>query len=275
MLAQEAMIVRLRQVCEEDKRVVAGLLGGSFATGEGDAFSDIDAVLFFSDETLPGLDQRAWLSQIAPLELYFDDDFGHHTAIFANLVRAELHFEPASTMSIVESWRGLAWFRSLDDTLLVDRTGRLTQHLACLVGPPPDPDSPARAQTLTANFLNALLFGVSVLARGEAARALELLGMVHRSLLWMARLVERRTDHWPTPSRAVERDLSAAAYPRYVACTSSLEPQSLWRAYMASWTWGQELLQALLHRHGLAASQALLGKIDQRLADLQQEHASS
>jgi lincosamide nucleotidyltransferase len=88
MPIQIEMIARLRQLCEQDTRVIAALLGGSFATGEGVAFSDIDAVLFFGDETLPGLDQGAWLSQIAPIALYFDDDFGHHTAIFDNLVRA-------------------------------------------------------------------------------------------------------------------------------------------------------------------------------------------
>jgi lincosamide nucleotidyltransferase len=102
-------------------------------------------------------------------------------------------------MATVESWYGNARFASLDDTLLVDRTGRLAQHLQPLLGPAPERDSPARIQTLTANFLNAILFGANVLARGEAARALEVLGLAHRSLLWMARLVEQKTAHWPTP----------------------------------------------------------------------------
>ena len=76
---------------------------GSFALGEGDVFSDIEFVLFFRDDALPDLDQRAWVAQIAPVELYFADDFGHYTAIFDNLIRGEFHFEPASAMDQVDS----------------------------------------------------------------------------------------------------------------------------------------------------------------------------
>lgn len=60
---------------------------GSFATGEGDRFSDIEFILFFKDESFPNIDQEHWAVQIETLELYFADDYGHHTAIFTNLVR--------------------------------------------------------------------------------------------------------------------------------------------------------------------------------------------
>ena len=114
MPVQEAMIARLRDLCLQDERVVAALLYGSFARGEGDAFSDIDAALFVVDDALRTLNQQAWVQQIAPVALYFDDDFGHHTAIFTNFIRGEFHFEPASAMATIESWRGNAWFPNLD-----------------------------------------------------------------------------------------------------------------------------------------------------------------
>jgi len=50
------------------------------------------------------------------------------------------------------------------------------------------------------NFANWMLFGRNVFVRGELARALEILSIAHRNLLWLARLAEQTTEHWPTPS---------------------------------------------------------------------------
>ena len=269
MPVQEAMIARLRNLCLQDEHVVAALLYGSFTRGEGDAFSDIEAALFFVDDALRTLDQRAWVQQIAPVALYFDDDFGHHTAIFTNLIRGEFHIEPLSAVATVESWQGNAWFGNLDAAVLVDRTGKLTHHLQALTGPPPNRDTPAGGQRLSANFINAVLLGTNVLTRGEVARAMEVLAHVHRNLLWMARLLEHATEHWPTPARAAEQDLSAVACARYVACTATAQQDALWMAYRASWIWGREMMQALARRHNLSVPGALLAQMDRRLLEQQ------
>jgi lincosamide nucleotidyltransferase len=73
MLIQQAMIERLRHICQQDQRLVAAMLYGSFTYGEGDQYSDIDCSLFFQDDALAEVDQIAWISQIAPVELYFFD----------------------------------------------------------------------------------------------------------------------------------------------------------------------------------------------------------
>ncbi|MGH2533290.1 MAG: hypothetical protein ACRDJW_13405 [Thermomicrobiales bacterium] len=65
-LPRETMIARVREVCQADERLVGALMYGSFARGEGDAYSDIEFALFFADVALPGIDQRAWVGQIAP-----------------------------------------------------------------------------------------------------------------------------------------------------------------------------------------------------------------
>src|SRR3989440_6515564 len=169
MPVQEALIARLRYLCLRDERVVAALLYGSFTRGEGDAFSDVEAALFFVDDALRTLDQRAWVQQIAPVALYFDDDFGHHTAIFTNLIRGEFHIEPLSAVATVESWQGNAWFPNLDAAVLVDRTGKLTQHLQAPTGAPPHRHKPAPVQRRSANLPhNVLLGNNAVTARAEA-----------------------------------------------------------------------------------------------------------
>src|SRR3712207_9333589 len=104
MIQQEIMIEKVRELSEWDERVVAALMYGSFALGQGDYFSDIEFYLFFDDEALDNLDEEEWVSQIAPLELYYLNEFGNGTAIFENLVRGEFHFEAASKVGLVDSW---------------------------------------------------------------------------------------------------------------------------------------------------------------------------
>lgn len=238
---------------------------GSFATGEGDQYSDIEFALFFADESLPQLDQRAWISQVEPVDLYFADDYGHHTAIFANLVRGEFHFEPASKIPIIETWQGCAWFPSMEATLIVDRTGAVEQYLRPFIAPPPDRNTPTEATSVIDNFINLALLGTNVLARGEAARAWALLGSLHANLLKLIRLAEGATQHWPTPSRALEADISAHAYERYRSCTADLDPSRLWPAYRNTWRFGRELMAHVARRNQIALPASAMDALSERI----------
>ncbi|HEY9283641.1 MAG TPA: hypothetical protein VIP46_09310, partial [Pyrinomonadaceae bacterium] len=137
IMLQQAMITGFREASRGDERVAGALMFGSFAVGEGDAFSDIEFAVFIRDDSFESFEQRAWLDSVSPVAAYFPDDFGHHTALFENGVRGEFHFMRASEVSVVESWRGYGWFPSLDAAILVDRTGELSRRAAALVGGPP------------------------------------------------------------------------------------------------------------------------------------------
>lgn len=268
LLPQQAMIARARAACRADQRLVAALMYGSFTRGEGDAYSDVEFALFVEDTALPQLDQRAWVAQIAPVLASFSDAHGHSTAHFVGLIRGEFHFKPASAMAWVATWRGNAWFPSLEAALLVDRSGELSQVLASLVGPAPERNTPEEVQRLGLWFIDGIIFGTAVLARGELARALELLGGMQRNLLQMVRLVEGSTEHWPTPSRGLERELSPTLYARYQARTASCERVALTRAYTEAWRWGRELLETLYRHHALALPDELLQAVATRIASL-------
>src|ERR671916_1728482 len=110
MLQQEAMIERVRRLCGEDERLLAAMMYGSFAQRMGDEFSDIEFILFFENPLDVG-DQERWVSRIAPVELYFVNEYGIGTAIFDNLVRGEFHFDRASEMGEIvgESMRDADW----------------------------------------------------------------------------------------------------------------------------------------------------------------------
>jgi hypothetical protein len=68
-LPQEKLIASTRRVCQEDARLLAAMLYGSFTRREADRYSDIDCMLFFEDEFLAAVDPRVWIEQIAPVEL--------------------------------------------------------------------------------------------------------------------------------------------------------------------------------------------------------------
>lgn len=271
MLPQLPLIDRLRSLCQQDAGIAAALLGGSFPLGEADAYSDLDCVLYFYDSALATLDRRAWVGQIAPVLLFFADDFGHFTVIFDSLIRAEFHFNAVGDMHQIAEWQGSAWFSSAESAILLDRTDQLAAYLQPLIGLPQDRDTPETVLRLTANFYNVVLFGLNVLERGELARSLELLGALHRYLIWMARLEEGAIQHWPTPSRNLERDLSAATDARLQTCTAWLDREALVPAYANGWAWGLELAAALYARHTLTPPNALIDALSRRVAVVTQQ----
>src|SRR5215212_5358647 len=264
MLPQEAMIEKTRELCYKDERLVAALMYGSFALGEGDRFSNIEFYLFFEDEAAEGLQEEAWVSQIAPLALYYVNEFGNGTAIFENLVRGEFHFEAASNVGLMDTWE-TAWFPSLGSAVLVNKHGQLSGRVGRLVRPPPDLDIPERALFLCRSLMNWTLMGANLLGRGEYARAEAFLTLVHGHLLQAMRLVEGKSTNWLSPTRRLEEDASAASYEWYRACTAALEAEQLAQAYASTWEWGRELMGKLAARHALTLPEALLDKLDRRL----------
>jgi lincosamide nucleotidyltransferase B/F len=269
MLQQEAMIARTRNVCREDERLAAAMMYGSFAQGEGDGFSDIEFILFFRDEELEGLDQEEWVSRISPVAVYFVNEYGNGTAIFDNLVRGEFHFDRASEMESVvgESMRDADWLPSLEDTLILDRTGELAPRLRKIVGPPPQRDTPGQIRFVCDCFVNWFIFGSNLFARGELARSLDLLGIVRDRLLQMVRVLEGSTLHWFNSAKFLETEISEASYVRYAACTARLDREELRQAYASAWEWGRELMASLGKRHGVVPPAPLLERLDLRFAE--------
>ncbi len=265
MPPQEDMIERVRELCNEDERVVAALTYGSFALGQGDRFSDIEFYLFLEDDALESLvEEEAWVRQIAPLDLYYVNEFGNGTAIFENLVRGEFHFEAASNVALVDAWE-TAWFPSLESAVLVDKSGELSSRVGRLVRRPPDLDTPERALCLCRSLINWTLMGTNLLKSGEYARVEAFLTLVHAHLLQAMRLVEGQSANWLAPTRRLEEDASTVSYERFRACAAALDAERLVRGYASTWERGRELMGELAARHTFALPEALINKLDRRL----------
>lgn len=266
MLLQEKMIDQVRELCQQDERIVGALMYGSFTKGEGDAYSDIEFCLYIDEDSYDTFEPIAWLEQIAPVAVYFTNEFGVGTAIFENLIRGEFHFDRVADMAQIPSWKEVVGFPPVQQMLLVDRTGELIQYLQEISGPGPERSSDENVAWLWHSYLNWMIFGTNVLARGERVRAVEILWFVQRYLLWFVRVNEGSTEHWPTPSKNVEHDISAVSYERYVACTASLKERDLEQAYLSAWEWGKELVDDLAGQFDFDTHPSPVKQIDERIS---------
>ncbi|PRY35827.1 hypothetical protein [Umezawaea tangerina] len=217
MLPQEHLIARVVELCRADDRLDAVLQYGSFPQGSADEHSDIEFWLFTSAR----IDAAEWCARIAPITHHVRNEFGADVVFFAGLVRGEFHF--ARDIAQVREWpaRGA----SVDRMIVLDRSGALRAELDEV---PLHPTLPAAAE-VCGRFANWLVLAHHVRARGEMLRAADTMAYVRRHLLWMARLAEGATDHWLTPSRLAERELS----PRVRIDVRT--PEAAWRTGRALW----------------------------------------
>jgi lincosamide nucleotidyltransferase len=263
-LPQHAMIARLTKICDLDIRVEAAMLYGSFATGEDDEYSDLDVRVYFDDVPLAELDQKNWLDQIEPIAFCYINEFDVTAVVFNNLVRGEFHFDLVSDMANLEEFLGNICFPSLENTILVDKTGKLSAHIEKLIGSPPGHTTPEEAQNLCNSFINWFLFGINVFARGEFSRADELLHMVDDILLRMIRLVEGVDEYWITPTKSLELEISPKMYRRFLACTSAADADSLAPAYQACLDLGRELMAEMMIQFKLELPEDLIERLIDR-----------
>jgi len=64
---------------------------------------------------------------------------------------------------------------------------------------------------------------------------------------------------------ALEEELSLEAYTRFVACTSALDTNGLWRAYVAAWDWAMEMVETLSQRGQVSVPGVVRRRIDSRM----------
>lgn len=216
MLEQVRLIERVREVCRADNNLDAALMYGSFVAGTADEHSDIEFWLFFNT---PPAHPRAWIEQVSPVTHVVRNEFGADVAFFPGLIRGEFHFAGVADIASVREWPGA------DIVLIVDRHGRLAQ-----ARPEGVPD---RTADVCGRFANWLLLAHHVGQRGELLRQRDALAHVQRHLLWMARLAEGRTEHWLTPSRRAEAELSAATIAELSALHDDVS--AAWQAGRALW----------------------------------------
>lgn len=231
---------------------------GSFAADEGDAYSDVEFWLFFEPQWQ--VDSRAWCEQVAPVLHLVRNEFGTDVVVFPGLVRGEFHFATAEDIPSVRAWpaRNAATGRMI----VLDRWGRLRAALESLPQRAPVPQSAGEVEALCGRFANWLLLAHHVASRGETLRAWDALGHAHRHLLWMARLVHDRTEHWLTPSRLAEAELPGDVVIELRRTTAAADPGPVREALRVAWQRGRGYWTELARRHRTGLPEALFAEID-------------
>ncbi|MFF9350874.1 nucleotidyltransferase domain-containing protein [Streptomyces sp. NPDC014734] len=260
--ALDHRIARLRQIARADDRLEGVLLYGSWTLGEADVHSDIEAYLYVRDDLLADFDGPAFLGQLAPLALAYTNMYGILAVVFDDLMRGEFHLTAAGPgIDEVPTWRGMVHLPRPEDAVLLDRTGRLRRAAGQLAEFRP-PEPAATAQRLIDELTNWTLMLAHVLARGEIARAHNLLhAVVAPQQLQLCRLLRGSTAHWLTPSRALEQDLPAADRDRYTATTAVAREPDVREAARAGWGWSRELAAEAAGRWPVSVPRALHDEI--------------
>lgn len=130
MLFQERLIARVREVCRADERLDGALMYGSFASGEADAYSDVEFWLFFKQQRSAEADPWTWCAQIAPVTHLVRNEFGTDVVFFPGLVRGEFHFATTDGIPLVRSWPARS--APPDRMIVLDRSGTLRPALESL-----------------------------------------------------------------------------------------------------------------------------------------------
>src|SRR5438105_457538 len=82
---QRSVLQRFVEACEPDERIIAAFLGGSFAGGKADEYSDLDIYLITTDEAYEDFfaQRQAFMRKLGePVFLEDFNDFGFDMVIF-------------------------------------------------------------------------------------------------------------------------------------------------------------------------------------------------
>jgi hypothetical protein len=119
----EAFVDRFVNACQADDRIVAAFLGGSYAKGYADSYSDVDLCVITTDQAFEHFfnEREAFLGSLG--DLVFLEDFGSPNSssyIFADDTEGELNFGRESRLNQIHSGP----FKTLIDkkSILTDAT---------------------------------------------------------------------------------------------------------------------------------------------------------
>ena len=157
---QNAFVERFVSACAADERIVAAFLGGSYAKGYSDAYSDVDLCLITTDQSFQEFcsQREAFLRSLG--DLVFHEDFGNPETsfyIYADDTEGELNYGRESGLDKIHS--GL--FK-----ILIDKKN----ILANATFPEFEPSAPERAEKLCDllfNFWHELSHFVTAMQRDQ------------------------------------------------------------------------------------------------------------
>ena len=232
--------------CESDERVVAAFIGGSYATGQVDADSDLDLYLITTDgkfeDFLAG--REAFVHLLG--EPLFLEDFGEPYSlfyIFSNGTEGELWIGRESQFNHIHSGP----YR-----ILLDKKGVLTK----VVFASPISDQVGQMETLRQQihwFWHELSHFISAMGRGQLFWAYGQLEAMRLLCLNLTRLTQNFADTQvgDEPYFKVEQALPGDQLTSLKATYCPMERKAMYQAVLVILSFYRELARPLARRHGL------------------------
>jgi predicted nucleotidyltransferase len=256
----QAVIARFVAACHADERVVAAFLGGSYARGHADAYSDLDLCLIATDDARDGLwaGRRAFIGLLGE-PLFIEDFGGDLTAYFflADGTEAELSFGRQSRFQEVHAGP----YR-----VLVDKIGLLDGATF----PWPEADQAKQTENLRHQiywFWHDLSHFIAAMGRGQLWWGHGQLEILRRYCVNLARLREdfsAETDDYDKVDKAVPANRLSPLHATFVP----MEQGPMLEAARAIVGFYRDLAPAMARTHGLSYPAELERLILARMDDL-------
>jgi len=260
-----AFLNRFVEICREDDRVAAAFLGGSYAKGYADAYSDVDLCVITTDDAFEEFlnERENFLRSLG--DLVFLEDFGTpNTAfyIFADDTEGELNFGSESRLDQIHSGP----FK-----ILLDKQNILSEAIF----PPFEPPDSEQIQKLRGQiygFWHELSHFITAMGRNQFWWARGQLETLRSKCVNLARLKHNFLDpdigeeaYFKIENVMPVEQLSAL---RETFCP--MEKGAMINAVMVIVQFYQELVPSLAHEHGIKYPQDLEHVMMNRLQNLEE-----
>lgn len=249
--AHQTVIRRFVAACQHDERVLAAFLGGSYARGAADAYSDLDLYLITNDEAYDHFvaERQAFLRRLGtPLFMRDFTDYGFDLILFtlADGTEGELGLGRAGHFTHIHGG---------PYTVLLDKRGVLAGAVFP-VAAVPEADQVETLRAVTGWFWHDLSHFITALGRGRVWAAAGALEDLRRACVNLARL--RHDFTAPADGyEKLEQALPVEQLAPLAATFVPLDPVALLRAALIIVRFYQEVAPALAQAHHLPYSPEL------------------
>ena len=259
----QIIVNRFVAACQADERVVAAFLGGSYARGTADAYSDLDLYLITTDETYNDFkaSRRAFLELLGtPIFLEDFSDFGFDLLvyIFADGTEGELALGHESNFHHIHGGP----FRTL-----LDKKDILSGAVFPWYEPAQDRQIETLRQSIHWFWHDLSHHFITPLARGQFWTAYGALEDLRRTCVNLARL-QQNFAMAAEGYEKVEQVLPAEQLSSLQATICPLEQEAMLRAALMLVRFYQELAPSLAQAHEIPYPADLARVMSERLAQL-------
>ncbi len=254
---RNAIKQKILATAHSDPQIVGCLDYGSTSENRGDAWSDLDCVLFIRDAALPAFEEnwKAWAAQFAPLLLAYISGVGHPWVIYDASpmpLRVDFVFYPASTLDRILQWPSSP--SSVASMVLYDATdGQITAYVEQIVQQSLAPEDLASAfEQACGDFWYYLIRTQVKLLRDEhwAARH-DFNFIIVGNLLALLRIECGAVNHWRGASAAtkIEAVLTEDRLEQLNQCIPGSSMAELQRTLLQAAVLGRTVCEQIAHKH--------------------------